>query len=118
MKPTYGDESFNQAMARGMRFFLDPKNSGPYEVNCVEGKDRTGFVIAVLECLGGASYEELIEDYMITYYNYYYLTKNDPGYLLLADFNLVSQMAYCFNVSELTTCDLKASARPTWRNAG
>lgn len=118
MKPNYGDEFFNQAMAKGMRFLLDPENSGPYEVNCVEGKDRTGFVIAVLECLGGASYEELIEDYMITYYNYYYLTKDDPGYPLLADFNLVSQISYCFKVSELAACDLKAAAEAYLEKCG
>lgn len=34
-------------------------STGIFEVNCIFGKDRTGFVIAVLEGLMGASYEEI-----------------------------------------------------------
>ena len=51
------------------------KNEGPYYIHCVEGKDRTGFVLAVIEGLAGASYEEIVKDYMITYENYYGITE-------------------------------------------
>jgi protein tyrosine/serine phosphatase len=42
------------------------ENEGPYLLHCAEGKDRTGFVFALLEALCGASYEEIEKDYMIT----------------------------------------------------
>ena len=47
------------------------EQAGPYLVHCTEGKDRTGFVCMVLEALCGATYQEIVNDYMITYANYY-----------------------------------------------
>ena len=51
-----------------------PSRPGPYVVHCMEGKDRTGYVCALLEGLCGATYDEIVDDYMITYYNYYGVT--------------------------------------------
>ena len=53
------------------------ENEGPYLLHCAEGKDRTGFVFALLEALCGASYEEIEKDYMITYDNYYGINTNE-----------------------------------------
>lgn len=53
------------------------KNPGPYYIHCVEGKDRTGFLLAVIEGLNGANYEEIINDYMITYDNYYSINEKN-----------------------------------------
>ena len=47
------------------------KNDGPYYIHCVEGKDRTGVFCAIIEGLAGATYEEIVDDYMKTYDNYY-----------------------------------------------
>lgn len=56
-----------------------PLRPAPYVVHCMEGKDRTGYVCALLEGLCGATYEEIVADYLITYDNYYLITpKNDP----------------------------------------
>ena len=50
-----------------------------YVVHCIEGKDHTGYVCALLEGLCGATYEEIVADYLITYYNYFLLTpEKDP----------------------------------------
>ena len=51
------------------------KHEGPYYVHCVEGQNRTGFVCMILEALTGASYEEIVNDYMISYENYYKITE-------------------------------------------
>ena len=40
----------------------------------MEGKDRTGYVCALLEGLCGATYDEIVADYLITYDNYYQIT--------------------------------------------
>lgn len=42
----------------------------------MEGKDRTGYVCALLEGLCGATYEEIVDDYLITYNNFFHL---NPG---------------------------------------
>ena len=57
-------------------------------VHCLEGKDRTGFVCAVLQMLCGASYEEILDDYMMTYENYYGITKKSAfdKYMAIKDF--------------------------------
>lgn len=51
-----------------------PSRPAPYLVHCMEGKDRTGYVCALLEGLCGATYEEMVDDYLVTYYNYYSIT--------------------------------------------
>ncbi len=58
-------------------------NDGPYYIHCLEGKDRTGYVCMVIEALCGASYEELVEDYFITYHNYYGIEKGTSKYDLI-----------------------------------
>ena len=57
-----------------------PSHPAPYVVHCMEGKDRTGYVCALLEGLCGATYEEIVADYLKTYENYYEITpEKDPG---------------------------------------
>ena len=51
-----------------------PSRPAPYVIHCMEGKDRTGYVCALLEGLCGATYEEMVADYLITYNNYYGVT--------------------------------------------
>ena len=56
-----------------------PTHPAPYVVHCMEGKDRTGYVCALLEGLCGATYQEIIDDYLTTYDNYYLITPaKDP----------------------------------------
>lgn len=45
------------------------KREPPYYITCEMGIDRTGFVSVLLEALGGASYNEIVDDYMATYKN-------------------------------------------------
>ena len=52
------------------------KNKGPYYIHCVEGKDRTGFLLVIIEGLAGASYEDIVKDYMVTYENYYGISES------------------------------------------
>ena len=56
-----------------------PSHPAPYLVHCMEGKDRTGYVCALLEGLCGATYDEIVADYLVTYDNYYYINPaKDP----------------------------------------
>ena len=62
-------DTFKNGLAEGFRFMIN--NEAPYLVHCTEGKDRAGLTSAVLECLMGASYDEIVADYTVTYHNYY-----------------------------------------------
>ena len=75
MSSSYGSNTYKESVVKGFRFMLD--NEGPYYIHCMEGKDRTGFVCLLVEALAGASVEELKEDYMSTYYNYYKISEKD-----------------------------------------
>jgi protein tyrosine/serine phosphatase len=66
-----------------MRFISETE--GPYLIHCKEGKDRTGFVIAVIECLAGASWQEIKEDYLKTYINFFKIETSDPLYERIAE---------------------------------
>ena len=65
--------TFGEKLVKGLVAMAN--NDGPYLVHCVEGKDRTGYLIMVLSALSGATYEEMVDDYMLTYDNYYSITK-------------------------------------------
>ena len=55
----------NQAkQAEALRFMA--ANRGVYDIFCLQGKDRTGILIALLECLMGADFEEITADYMVS----------------------------------------------------
>ncbi len=69
MGSSYTSDVYKQSVAKGFNFALS--HDGPYYIHCMEGKDRTGFVCTLLEALLGASYEEMRDDYMMTYQNYY-----------------------------------------------
>lgn len=65
----YHSAEYRQSVAEGFRQMM--RSDGPVYIHCVEGKDRTGFVCILLEALAGASYDEMLEDFMETYRNYY-----------------------------------------------
>ena len=74
MSMQFKSEEFSKKLVQGLTAMSE--HDGPYLVHCVEGKDRTGFVIMILSGLMGATYDELVEDYMITYNNYYDINKD------------------------------------------
>ena len=63
---------FEEGLAKGLRYMIE--HDGPYLVHCTYGMDRTGFTIAILEALMGATTEEIQTDYAKTFSNYYYVT--------------------------------------------
>ena len=68
----FNDLEFKDKLVKGLTAMAN--NEGPYLVHCVEGKDRTGFVLIVLESLLGTTYNDMVNDYMKTYDNYYSIT--------------------------------------------
>ena len=104
----YTSSDFQTRLAEGLRFFA--ANPGVYAVHCTEGKDRAGYVTALLECLMGASWAEVAADYMRTFYNYYGVTPADERYDAILGGNLAKTLSIVFGVSDLATADLAACA--------
>ena len=105
----FAAEDFKAGLAEGLRFFAE--NEGVYMVHCTEGKDRAGFVSALLECLMGATYEEVVADYMTTYYNYYGVEVGTEKYDAIANSNIIKSLEKAFGVEDLATADLSAEAK-------
>ena len=91
----YSDE-FASSVAKGLTFLA--RNETPYCIHCTEGKDRAGFTAMLLEALMGATLDEIISDYMISFYNYYGIDKeHEPQrYQAVLDVNLMEML---FHVS-------------------
>lgn len=91
------------------------EHEGPYLVHCNEGKDRTGYVCMVLEALCGADYQEIVDDYMLTYDNYYGITeKTDPDRYNTIKSNNIDVMLQAMVGDEdvdVTSADLSEYAR-------
>ena len=101
-------ETTLSGMAEGMRFIIN--NDGPYLIHCNEGKDRAGFISALLECLMGATMDEVIDDYMVTYYNYYNVEKGSEQYNAIVSNNLIKVLNTTFKVDDVYKADLAAEA--------
>ena len=100
----FTQKDFKVKLAEGLRYMGE--NKGVYLVHCLEGKDRTGFVIALLEFLMGASYEEAEADYMVTYYNYYGVKKGEEKYKVIADSNFEKNLIRSLGVESVKDKDL------------
>ena len=77
-------------------------NDGPYYIHCLEGKDRTGYVCMVIEALCGATYEDLIKDYFITYKNYYGIEEGSKKYDVIKELHIDEMIRYVFDFEPKT----------------
>lgn len=112
----FTEPDFQQRLAKGLRFFAE--NPGIYLVHCTEGKDRAGLAAALLECLMGATAEEVIADYMVTYYNYYDVTPEEDRYEVIANGNIVKTLCSLFGIDSLDGADLAACAEQFFGKIG
>lgn len=104
----FAAEDFRAGLAKGLRFI--GTHEGPYLVHCNEGKDRAGFVSAILECLMGAAEEEIVADYMVTFYNYYGVEPSTEQYEIVANSNIRKSLCTAFGLASLEGADLRLCA--------
>lgn len=118
---SFRTERFMASLAGGLRDMVTME--GPVYIHCLEGKDRTGFVCALLEALAGASYEEILEDYMETYDNYYGITQDSHP----EKYEAIRHLKFMDIINQLTTLPddadfggtvLKDSAEQYLRDSG
>lgn len=111
----FNSDAFDNDMAECLVFLIE--NEGPYLIHCIGGKDRTGIVCALLECFAGASYEEIAEDYMLTFKNYYKVTSQDEAYHILLNI-LEKELCTLFKTDDLTSVNLKEKATEFFLSIG
>ena len=101
-------KEFQRGLVEGLRFMAE--HEGPYLVHCTHGKDRAGVVSALLECLMGASADEVFADYMETYYNFYGITRESERYESILERNIARTLADMFQAEDIEKADLAACA--------
>lgn len=118
MKVDFFSDTFGAQIAEGLRYMLN--HEGPYLIHCEEGKDRTGFLAGILSSLMGADMDEIIKDYMITYYNYFGITPDSPEYAGIADGNIKKSLAKAFGLNQIEDAgsDLSAYAADYLKGIG
>lgn len=103
--------AFNAKLKTGLEYMLS--HEGPYLVHCNEGKDRTGFVSALLEALMGGSLDQIRADYMTSYENFFHVAKGPGNYDRIADSNILPELRMIAGAGEdadLSHTDLQQAA--------
>lgn len=113
-------EKFASSVADGLTFLA--RNKTPYCIHCTEGKDRAGFTAMLLEALMGATLDEIINDYMLSFYNYYSIDKeHEPQrYQAVLDVNLMEMLSHVTgeSVDKLGNIDLEVAVTSYLIDAG
>ena len=106
----YKSQDFQSKLKSGLEFLI--ANKGPYAFHCNEGKDRAGFTAILLESLMGATQEEIVADYMVSYENYYHVQKGSEQYKLIAQVaeGMLRDMAGLEKDADLSKVDLSKAA--------
>lgn len=92
-----------------MRIIASKETIAPYYMHCFEGQDRTGFLMGLIEAFMGASFKEIMEDFMRTYYNYYGVEKGNIRYAGMS-MNLIKELEDAFQNDNLMEADLSELA--------
>ena len=85
----------------------------PWLIHCNLGRDRTGVICAVLEALCGAGYDEIEQDYMLSYDQLHDFDMNPESLQYrLYKMRIDDQLATIFSIQSgaLPTADLSAAA--------
>ena len=106
----YKSEDFQSKLKTGLEFII--AHEGPYAIHCNEGKDRAGFTAILLEALMGASQDEIVADYMVSYENYYHVEKGSEQYDLISEVavGMLRDLAGLEKDADLSEVDLQKAA--------
>lgn len=121
MNANFFSAEFASTLAEGFTFLAN--SEPPYCVHCTEGKDRAGFAVMLLTSLMGAELEEIIDDFMLSFYNYFGISKEaEPErYEVVLDTNLRAMLYHVTGTSSieaLVQADLSEAATAYLIGAG
>ena len=114
----YQNSNFRESLARGIREMA--KSEEPFLIHCSLGKDRAGYVCALIECLVGASLQEVIADYLVSFWNYFGIRHGTREYDYVAENEIVRFLAQAFGVKseDMTRINLADAAERYFRGIG
>lgn len=82
MGADYTQREFEIKLKEGLLFMAS--HNPPYLIHGIEGRERTGFFVALLEALMGASSGEIKADYMLSYVNLYKIFPEEERYAVIS----------------------------------
>lgn len=88
MQRNYGAIAFRPELIAMTRRYLGvlAQGRGPSLVNCMAGKDRTGFAVAMIHHALGVHYDDIVADYLLTN------TAGNPGERIAAGLRSISSL--------------------------
>ena len=115
MTSEFNTERFAKDITQGIACIVRHRMQPPILIHSTEGKSKTGYVCALLETLMGATYEEIVNDYMLSYSNYYSAkSASKMAYNLVVD-KSINDMLFTIckvkNVEGLRRVDMSKAAR-------
>ena len=116
LRMKYKSSDFRRRLARGIHFMA--VNEPPYLVHCSLGKDRAGFVCAVIECLAGATWPEVAGDYMVSFYNYFGIAPGSTEYDFVVRNEILRFLSENFGAANLLAVNLAEYAEKYLREIG
>jgi hypothetical protein len=120
MNNNYTSDTYRDNVISGLRAMIDHK--GPFLIHCTEGKDRTGFFLAILEGVADASYDEIVDDYMLSYENYYGVTKesDEKRYNTIKENNIDPILEYItdLKVEDMNQADMQKPVEEYLKEGG
>lgn len=107
----YQAEKNNKMIVEGLNELIS--NDCPCLIHCLEGKDRVGYELAIIESLCNATYEEIVDDYMLTYDNYYGINKNSDieKYNYIKETNIDAMLKFITNSKDLDKVNYQEAAK-------
>ena len=115
----FGGDEFGEGLVKGFSFLLE--HEGPWLIHCRQGKDRAGFASMVLEMLAGWKEEDIIADYLLSYWNYYKVESGSEQYNMIVERDVKTLSYYAAELEKsvpLEGIDWQAEAREYLMNHG
>lgn len=102
----FTSELFKESTAKAIRYLIE--HNPPYLLHCTEGKDRTGFVAALLQALTGADAKTIANDYAESFRHYYEITKDSTRDKAISE-NILTSLKNVLQISDLTNLEKAAT---------
>lgn len=112
-----GSDKFKSGLADVFRAIASAQK--PILIHCQQGRDQTGIAAALIEALCGAGYEEITDDYMLSFVNFYNITPKSEQWQHIADGNIIPGLCRFAGVQtaqELEGVDFQSAARTYLKN--
>jgi protein tyrosine/serine phosphatase len=115
MSVDVSQQNFASDLARGLRFLLE--RQPPYLIHCKEGQDRSGIACAIVALFMGATLEDVEQDYLATFINYYRIAPSSKSASLITE-SLRDNLKTAFGLRSLRPAKLQQAARAYLRRGG